>query len=119
MSRHDDTTSLRHMLDHAAEALEFARGRRREELASDRALQLILIRLLEVLGEAAGRVSPQARTAHPDVPWRQIVGLRNRLIHGYDVVDLNVLWDIIEDDLPPLVAQLQAMLGEQGHADPG
>jgi len=112
MSRLDDTTSLRQMLDHAAEALAFARGRTRDDLSADRTLQLVVTRLLEVLGEAARRVSEAARSAHPEVPWREIVGLRNRLIHGYDYIDFDLLWDIIEHDLPRLVAQLQAILDE-------
>jgi uncharacterized protein with HEPN domain len=107
MSRHDDMVSMRHMLDHAAEAMEMARGRCREDLDRDRKLSLALMRLLEVVGEAAGRVSPATRAAHSAVAWSKIIGLRNRLIHGYDQVDYDVLWRIIGEDLPPLVAELE------------
>jgi len=61
---------------------------------------------LEIMGEAAARVSPGARDEHPAVPWSEIVGLRNRLIHGYDSVDMDVVWSIIESDLPALVRAL-------------
>lgn len=108
----DDSTRLRHMLDHAVEAVEMAAGRSRGDLDVDRMLSLAMVRLLEIVGEAAARVSEKTRLAHPVIPWSAIVGLRNRLIHGYDDVDLDILWTIIEDDLPPLVAGLRAALGE-------
>ncbi len=91
MSRHDDATRLRHMLDHAEEAVEMAKGRTRADLDSDRPLELSLTRLLEVIGEAAARVSEKSRSLTPSIPWEDIVGLRNRLIHGYDEVDLDIL----------------------------
>jgi uncharacterized protein with HEPN domain len=107
MTRQDDTARLRHMLDHAAEAIEMVKGREREDLDRDRQLNLALVRLLEIVGEAAARVSAgtQQRLAH--IPWPEVVGLRNRLIHGYDEVDFDILWDVIQVDLPPLVAELR------------
>jgi len=110
MTRHDDPTRLRHMLDHAIEAVRAARDRRREDLDNDRMLNLALVRLLEIVGEAAAHVSQSAKDRWPGIPWPSIVGLRNRLIHGYDEVDFDVLWRIIRDDLPPLIAQLQRAL---------
>ena len=87
------------------------RGRTRAQLDSDRQLNLSLVRLLEIVGEAAGRVPAEDRASHPDIPWAEIVGLRNRLIHGYDSVDFDILWLIVSDDLPPLVAALETALG--------
>lgn len=113
MSRHDDRTSLRHMLDHAIEAHEMASGKTRQDVETDRQLNLSLVRLLEIVGEAASRVSNDLRERNPQVPWPQIVSLRNRLIHGYDSVDFDILWFIIHDDLPPLIGQLRVMLSEQ------
>ena len=107
MTRHDDATRLRHMLDHAEEAIKMAGGRRREDLDADRQLNLSLVRLLEIVGEAAARVSPSTRGQISAIPWPEVVGLRNRLIHGYDEVDFDVLWAIVEIDLPPLVAELR------------
>ena len=72
--------------------------------------QLALTHLVEILGEAAARVSMPARDKHPQIPWADIVGMRNRLIHRYDVVDLNLLWDTVETDLPPLIAALEGIL---------
>jgi uncharacterized protein with HEPN domain len=98
------------MLDHATEAVEMARGYTRADIATDRKLNLALVRLLEIVGEAAARVSVEAKERYADIPWQEIVSLRNRLVHGYDQVDFDILWEIIQSDLPPLVTQLQQIL---------
>jgi uncharacterized protein with HEPN domain len=110
--RRDDETRLRHMLDHAAEAVELVSGRTRSDLDTDRVLGLALVRLLEIVGEAAARTSVELREAQSEVPWGQIVGLRNRLIHGYDSVDMDILWQVLRDDLPPLIVAVSAILPE-------
>jgi uncharacterized protein with HEPN domain len=102
------------MLDHAREAVALAQGKSRADLDSDRLLELALVQLLEVAGEAANRVPSEDRARYPDIPWPQIVSLRNRLIHGYDAVDLDILWQIIEQDLPPLIATLDSILRREG-----
>src|SRR5216684_4316687 len=104
MSRHEAHMHLRHMGDHAKEAVAMARGRTRSELDRDRQLNLSLVRLLEIVGEAADRVSAEERAGHPDIPWTEIVGQRNRLIDGYDSVDFDILWQTVSNDLPPLIA---------------
>lgn len=110
MSRHDDQPRLRHMLDHALEAVAMARGRTRADLDTDRQLNLALVRLLEIVGEAAARISNETRERHPDIPWPEIVSLRNRLIHGYDEVDFEILWEIIRSDLPRLISRLERII---------
>ena len=107
MSQHKDEIRFRHMLDHAREALAMIQGKERSNLESDRMLELSLVRLVEIIGEAAARVGTEIREKYPSIPWLQIVGIRNRLVHGYDAVDLDVLWDTIIDDLPPLIAELE------------
>ena len=84
-----------------------------QKVVSDRLLNLALVRLLEIIGEAATRVSQEFRNGHPEIPWRSIVGLRNRLIHGYDEVDFGIMWTIINDDLPSLVGSLEILLEEK------
>lgn len=84
-----------------------AKGRSRAELDTNRMLNLALVRLLEIAGEAASRTTNEERLCCPSIPWGQITGLRNRLIHGYDSIDLDVLWQIISDDLPRLVSELE------------
>jgi uncharacterized protein with HEPN domain len=113
MTRHDEVTRLWHMLDHASEAMEMAGGRQREDLDKDRMLNLSLVRLVEIVGEAATHVSQTTRSRLSNIPWPQIVGFRNRLIHGYDQVDFDVLWKIVQLDLPPLVVELRKALGDR------
>ncbi len=87
-----------------------ARGRKRADLDRDRQLNLALVRLLEIVGEAANRVPQEQRARIAAVPWSQIVGLRNRLIHGYDEVDFDILWRIVTLDLPRLIEALEKAL---------
>ncbi|HFD40160.1 MAG TPA: DUF86 domain-containing protein [Anaerolineae bacterium] len=110
MLPHDDLVRLRHMIDYGQEAIALTTGKQRADLETDHVLELALTRLLEMLGEAANRVSAETHQNYPRVPWRQIIGLRHRLVHGYDAVDLDILWDIIEQDLPPLLATLEAII---------
>ena len=84
MSRHDDTVSVRQMLDHAREAKDMSLGQSRTSIETDRMRQLALIHLLQIVGEAARRVSPERQAAHPEIPWQQVIAFRNRLAHGYD-----------------------------------
>lgn len=110
MSRHDDSVSLRQMLDHVQEAVELAQGRSKTDFNSDRIFFLAVLKLVEIVGEAAIRVSEVTQTAHPEIPWRQIIGTRHRLIHGYDAVDNDLLWDIVTADFPPLANQIRSLL---------
>ena len=112
MSRRDPLVAVQQMRDHGREAMELAIGRRRADLDLDRMLELSLTRLIEILGEAARRVPDDLRARYPNVPWRQTTDLRNVLIHDYDTVDFDVLWQIIQERLPPLVEQLQAIIDE-------
>jgi uncharacterized protein with HEPN domain len=111
MSQRDLTVPLHHMLDHAQEAIQMAGGRTRQDLDRDRQLNLSLVHLLEIVGEAAGRIPKEEQARNLEIPWPEIISLRNRLIHGYDQVDFDVLWTIIAEDLPPLVKSLKKILG--------
>lgn len=110
MTQDYDLVRLRHMLHHAIEAVDMAKGRTRADLDRDRQLNLALVRLVEIIGEAAVRVSLERRKRHPGIPWLDIIGMRNRMIHGYDQVDFDILWDVIELHLPPLIAWLKRIL---------
>ena len=110
MSMHDDAVSLKDMLNHAREAVELLSDTSRETFRDQRVLQLALTRLVEIVGEAANRVSDATRQAHPDIPWPGIIGMRNRLVHGYDVIDYDLLWDTVTSDLPPLIAALERIV---------
>lgn len=84
-SRRDDIR-LRHMLDYARDAVQLSHGRTRADFDTDRLYALAIVRVVEVIGEAASRVSDERRARHPGIPWHAIIGMRNRLIHGYDAV---------------------------------
>ena len=113
MSRREPLVSVHQMRDYAREALEMVRERSRTDLDTDRMLNLALVRLLEVIGEAAGRLPEDFRSRHPQIRWSQIVGLRNRLIHGYDVVDFDLVWQVVRDELPTLIAHLEAIIDDE------
>jgi uncharacterized protein with HEPN domain len=98
------------MLDHAREAVSLVVRKERGDLDTDRVLQLALVRLIEIVGEAARRVSEETQTRHPQIPWPQVISTRNRLVHGYDFVDHDILWETITDDLPALIAQLEQII---------
>ncbi len=113
MTRRNYVISLRHILDHATEAHSLSVGRSRNSLETDRLLTLALTHLVEIVGEAANRIPARERRKYRGIVWGRIIGMRNRLIHDYDVVDLDVLWQTVTDDLPPLIAALQEILAEK------
>ena len=98
------------MLDAGREALSFIEGRTREDLSRDRMLLLALIKEIEIIGEAASRISAESRNALPAVPWQLIVGMRNRLIHAYAEVNLLVVWSALTIELPELLRELESAL---------
>ena len=112
MSQRDPMAAMRHMLEYARKAVRICESKTRGDLQDDELLQLGLTRAVELIGEAANRVPSELRDRYHDIPWAQIIGTRHRLIHGYDRIDLNILWDTIREDLPPLIAQLHRALHE-------
>jgi uncharacterized protein with HEPN domain len=112
MTRRDPEIALRQILNHSREAVEICQDKSRQDLDQDRLLNLALTRLIEVIGEAANRVHDEAQSQFPQLPWLQMIGVRNRLIHGYDSVDFDILWSIVKNDLPELIVQLETILGE-------
>jgi uncharacterized protein with HEPN domain len=110
----DDDTRLRHMRDAAREALSFVAGRSRSDLDDDRMLYRAVVSCLGDIGEAASKLTPGAWNALPGVPWRQIVGMRNRLVHGYYEIDRDIVWETVTTHLPPLIAALRQVLADEG-----
>ena len=110
MSRHDDQVSLRQMLEFAEEAVDLADGRSRSDLDLDRPFALSVLHLVQLVGEAARRVSAATREANPHIRWLDAVGMRSRIVHAYDAVDFNVVWETLQLDLPQLIAQLRLTL---------
>ena len=98
------------MLDAAHEALAFTTGRVRADLKKNRILVLALVKEIEIVGEAANQVSQITREQLPGIPWMDIVGMRNRLVHAYFEINLDILWRTLQDDLPPLIAELERVV---------
>ena len=114
MSRHDPLVRLRHMRDFARKALSMVGGKARDVVERDEMLRLALTHLVELVGEAAAKVPPETRELYRQIPWPKLVGMRNRLIHGYDSVDHDILWDTITTDLPQLLDELGRILTPDG-----
>ena len=106
----DDAIRVQHMLDAAREAIAFAAGLQRTDIDERRMLVLAVLKDIEIVGEAAARVSAETRALLPAIPWTEIVGMRNRLIHAYFDVDLDRVWDTLTVDLPALVGLLEDAL---------
>jgi uncharacterized protein with HEPN domain len=102
------------MLDAAREIGTLTAGMSREEFTGDRVVSLAVTRLLEVLGEAANGVSEVVRGRHGGVPWSQMIAMRNRLIHGYYDLDLDIIWSTVSEDVPPLVVLLEDAISAEG-----
>ena len=111
--REDDWVRLHHMLEAAREASSFAANRDRRDLDTDRMLVLALVKSIEIIGEAGARVSEEGRAATPDLPWPEIVAMRNRLVHAYFDVNLDIVWETVRKDLPALIIVLQDALNER------
>ncbi|GAB4137559.1 MAG: DUF86 domain-containing protein [Cyanobacteria bacterium J069] len=107
MSQRDDRVYIGHMLDTANKAVGFVSGLSREDFDEDEQLRLSLTHLLQVIGEAARRVSLDFRAAHPQIPWKAIVGMRSKVVHDYLNVDEDVVWNTVIHDLPSLVTELE------------
>ena len=108
----DDRTRLQHMLDAARDAITFVRGKTVTDLARDKQLTLALFKCIEIMGEAASRISPATREGHPEVRWVDIIGMRNRLVHVYYDVDAELVFETVRDELPPLIETLERFATE-------
>lgn len=101
----------------AAEKITVRAARGREAFDADEDTQIVLVHLIQVIGEAANGISDALIASHPEVPWRQIIAIRNRVVHGYFEVDLDILWDVAVGDVPSLARQVQAIIAELGTGD--
>ena len=99
----DDDVRLRHLVEAAETAIRFLEGRCRSDLDDDEMLRLALTKLVEIVGEAAKQVTPETRAEYPAVPWSAAARMRDRLVHHYFDIDLDVLWSTIVVDLPALL----------------
>ena len=110
--RHENALLL-DMLMAAREAQGMARGATLSDFKQSRTLQLAIVKAVEIVGEAASRVGADTKQAHPDIPWAEIVGMRNRLVHGYFDINLVRVWETVEQDIPRLIVQLEGLVSEE------
>jgi len=107
----DDLIRLRHMAEAIGHARQFCVGRQRPDLTSDAMLRMALLHAVQIIGEAAARVSDDARQELPGIEWSLIVAMRNRLVHAYFDVDVAILWATVQESLPVLLVKLEAVPG--------
>lgn len=107
-----DLVRLRHMLDSTNAIASFIEGKDRRSIDTDRLLLSGIIRELEILGEAAGKISQHIKDHYSSLPWKQIIGMRNRLIHAYFDVDHDIIWKTISESLPPLAEKLRKIIAQ-------
>ena len=113
MSRRDPIVRLQYMRDYARKAMAMASGKTRADLDQDETFGLALARLRELIGEAASQVPPEFRENYPKIPWAKMIGMRNRLIHAYEDIDYNILWDATTVNLPQLLAEIETILSAE------
>ncbi|MCY3554474.1 MAG: DUF86 domain-containing protein [Gemmatimonadetes bacterium] len=113
MSRRDDQLALVKMRNHAAEAIAILGESSLNDLEENRVTELGLWKLLEIIGEAANRISAETQRLHQEVPWPQIMAMGNRMVYGYDDISLERLWDTTKWELPPLVKQLDLLIDKE------
>jgi uncharacterized protein with HEPN domain len=109
----DDRVRLHHMLDAAKEAASFVQNKSRGSLDKDRKLVLALVKAIEIIGEAAVNVTKEGCKDLPGIPWKNITGMRNRLIHAYLDINLDILWQTVTEDLKPLIIELEKILSKE------
>ncbi|MDP2720107.1 MAG: DUF86 domain-containing protein [Dehalococcoidia bacterium] len=109
----DDISRLQHILNAAQRAVRHAKGKKRSDLDKDDLLGLALIRLLEIIGEAAWGISENLRDRYPEIEWQQMANMRNRLIHGYFDVNNDLVWETVITELPMLIAQIHEVIKKE------
>jgi uncharacterized protein with HEPN domain len=109
----EDRVRLRHMAEAAESAVQFIVGRQRPALGEDRVLLFARVHTIEVLGEAASKISEETRATHTGIPWRAIIGMRNRLIHAYFEINTEIVWQTVTQEIPALLPQLRALATDQ------
>jgi uncharacterized protein with HEPN domain len=114
MSR--DPIYMLDMLIAARKIQRFTKGIAVEEFEQDEKLQLALVRLIEIIGEAARIVSRQTKDTHPEISWQSIIGMRHRLIHEYFRVDLTTVWDVVQNDIPALITHIEPLIPPEEEA---
>jgi uncharacterized protein with HEPN domain len=113
MTRDKTDVSLREMLDYSREALSFVENVEFQQFESDRMSSLAVVRLVEIVGEAENRIPTDVQSQYPKNPWREIIDMQNVIAHGYDILDYEILWKVLEYDLPRLIQALEKIIPQE------
>ena len=107
-----DRVFVAQMIEAASAALEFTEGQTKESFGEDRLIAFAVVRAIQLVGQAARNVSTEVQSANADIPWREMIGMRNVVVHDYADVDLALVWKTVREDLPKVIARLRVLLGE-------
>jgi uncharacterized protein with HEPN domain len=111
--RAEDRVRLRHMIEAAESAVQFIADRQRTDLDEDRMLLFALVRAIEIIGEAASKISAKMRGSYTGIPWQAMIGMRNRLIHAYFDINTEIVWQTVTQEIPALLPQLRALVPDE------
>ena len=107
-----DKGRLQHILESINNIFEFADGKTFEQIQNDKMCYYAIVYQLVIIGEAANLLTKEFLAKHPETPWREIIGMRNFIVHGYNIVDKQEVWSVIENDLMPLKSQIEKYIDE-------
>lgn len=110
MSKIDDRLRLQHMLDASKKVIQYVQSESRKSLEKDEKLALALVRLIKIIGEAASKISRERQATLSQIPWREVIGMRNRIVHAYFDIDYDIVWDTATINIPALIPELEAIL---------
>lgn len=116
MTELDNLSRLKHMLDACQEALGFVKGQQKEALKNNRMLALALVKELEIIGEAANNISTDCQLRYPNLPWKDMVGMRNRLVHAYFGINYDIVWQTVSESLPFLLVEVEKIIEQEEKA---
>lgn len=113
MTLQDNLTRLQHIRDASNEALQFIANQTKDDLENNRMLALSLVKELEIIGEAANNISTECQSRYPNIPWSDMIGMRNRLVHAYFGIDYDIVWQTVTENLPYLLRQIETVIAQE------
>ena len=109
----DNPTRIKHIYDACKEIIQFTNNTSKTQFEDNRILAYASVHLIEIIGEAASLVTSELKQKYSTIPWKHLIGMRNRLIHGYFDIDLNIVWQTIKDDIPNLLVEIKNIINQE------